>query len=296
MTAAGHERGLSVRAAGPQCTVQDAGRPGHAAMGVGLSGAADLLALRLANRLVANPADTAALEIVLGGLRVVAHGTLTVAVTGANCSVSIDGRAVGTNAALTVPDGATLTLGTATRGLRCYLAVRGGLRVEAVLGSRSTDTLADLGPPQLVPDMWLPVGAPPKQLPNVDTVPGLPVPDTEAVLRVILGPRADWFAAEAHERLLSEEFIVTSRSDRVGMRLSGPTLTRSHDGELPSEGMVPGSVQVPPDGEPVLFLADHPVTGGYPVLAVVVSRDLRHAAQARPGTRLRFTARARSCY
>lgn len=279
---------LEVVATGPMTTVQDTGRFGHADLGVGRSGAADSASYALANRLLANPEGAAALETTLGGLRVRARGPVTVAVTGAGAPLTVDGRGAAINTVLHLPDGAQLTMGTPEQGLRSYLGVRGGVDVPPVLGSRSTDVLAGLGPRVPVPGTLLPVGSVPTGFPNLGHVPTASVGGPQVTLRVVLGPREDWFTAEAVDTLLAGEYEVTSRSDRVGARLAGPVLERSRSGELPSEGMVAGSLQVPPGGEPVLFLADHPVTGGYPVVAVVCSADLPGAAQARPGTRVRF--------
>ncbi|WP_017571464.1 5-oxoprolinase subunit C family protein [Nocardiopsis halotolerans] len=286
-------RALEIVATGPMTTVQDAGRFGHADLGVGRSGAADTDSYALANRLLANPEGAAALETTLGGLRVRARGPVTVAVTGADTPLRVDGRGAATNTVLHLPDGAELAMGAPARGLRSYLGVRGGVDVPPVLGSRSTDVLAGLGPDLPAPGTLLPVGPAPTGFPNVDHAPTAPVGGPETVLRVVLGPREDWFTDAAVDTLLSSAYEVTPRSDRVGARLSGPVLDRARTGELPSEGMVAGALQVPPGGEPVLFLADHPVTGGYPVVAVVCAADLPRAAQARPGTRVRFTLRTR---
>ena len=279
---------LEIVATGPLTTVQDTGRFGHAALGVGRSGAADARSHALANRVLANPPEAATLEVTLGGLRVRARGPLTVTVTGAETPVKVEGRGAAVNEVLHLPDGAELSLGTPARGLRTYLAVRGGIDVAPVLGSRSTDVLAGLGPAVLEPGDLLPVGPAPENPPLLDHVPTAPIGAEEVRLRVRLGPREDWFTERAHRTLLDDAYEVTPRSDRVGARLAGPVLERSREGELPSEGMVPGALQVPPGGEPVLFLADHPVTGGYPVIAVVCSADLPIAAQGRPGTRVRF--------
>ncbi|OLT29410.1 allophanate hydrolase [Nocardiopsis sp. CNR-923] len=279
---------LEILATGPMTTVQDAGRFGHADLGVGRSGAADTVSYALANRLVANPVGAAALEVTMGGLRVRARGAVTVAVTGAPVPLRVDGRGAAVDSVVHLPDGAALTMGVPARGLRTYLAVRGGVDVAPVLGSRSTDVLAGLGPAVPAPGDRLPVGPAPAAFPRVDQAPTAPVGEPSIVLRVVLGARDDWFTDQAVATLLSREYEVTSRSDRVGARLAGPALERSRGGELPSEGMVAGSLQVPPSGEPVLFLADHPVTGGYPVVAVVRSADLPRAAQAVPGTRVRF--------
>ena len=279
---------LEILATGPMATVQDTGRFGHAALGVGRSGAADARSHALANRILANPSEAATLEVTLGGLRVRARGPVTVTVTGAETPVRVEGRGAAVNEVLHLPDGAELSLGVPARGLRSYLAVRGGIHVRPVLGSRSTDVLAGLGPALPEPGDLLPVGPAPRAQPVLGHVPTGPVGADEVRLRVCLGPREDWFTERAHRTLFDDVFEVTPRSDRVGARLAGPALERSREGELPSEGMVPGSLQVPTSGEPVLFLADHPVTGGYPVIAVVCAADLPVAAQARPGTRIRF--------
>ncbi len=281
-------RSLEVLATGPRTTVQDLGRDGLAALGVGTSGAADPDSLRLANRLLGNPEGAAALEVTIGGLEVRAHGGVFVALAGAACPMTIDGTPVGHASVTWLPDGATLRLGPATSGLRGYLAVRGGIEVAPVLESRSTDTLAGLGPALPGPGDHLPVGPPPAEEPRVDLAPVAVPTAGDVVLRVRPGPRDDWFTDAALEALLGSPYEVTSESDRVGMRLSGPRLDRSRQGELSSEGMVTGALQVPPTGQPTLFLADHPVTGGYPVIAVVVADDIGRAAQAQPGQHLRF--------
>ncbi|GAA4858812.1 5-oxoprolinase subunit C family protein [Saccharopolyspora rosea] len=281
-------RALEVLATGPLATVQDLGRPGLADIGVGRSGAADRGSLRLANRLVGNDEGAAAVEVTLGGLAVRAGADLVVAVTGAPCPVTVAGRGAAANAVLRLPAGAELRLGAPARGLRSYLAVRGGVAVEPVLGSRATDVLAGLGPDPLEPGAVLPVGPAPARFPQVDAAPVAALPADELVLRVAPGPRHDWFTADALTTLLGEAYEVTAQSNRIGMRLDGPALPRARTEELPSEGMVPGALQVPPSARPTLFLADHPVTGGYPVIAVVTAADVDRAAQARPGQRVRF--------
>ncbi|GAA4536850.1 5-oxoprolinase subunit C family protein [Amycolatopsis samaneae] len=278
---------LEVLKPGPFTTVQDLGRPGLAAIGVGRSGAADRGALRLANRLVGNPEGHAALESTLGGLALRASETVTVAVTGAPCPITAGGRAAGPNAPIVLRPGDGLEIGTPERGLRCYVAVRGGLDVAPVLGARATDTLGKLGPPPLVAGTTLPVGQVTLGPPTVDLAPrpGLPA---EPCLRITPGPRLDWFTADALATLVSRPYTVTSDVDRVGVRLTGPPLARAREGELPPEACVPGALQVPPSGTPILFLADHPVTGGYPVIGVVGEEDLDLAAQLRPGIPVRF--------
>jgi biotin-dependent carboxylase-like uncharacterized protein len=272
---------IEVLATGGLATVQDLGRPGHAALGVGASGAADRTSLRLANRLVGNPEAAAAIEVTLGGFAARFHDFACVALAGAPCA----GAAM--HAPLYLAPGEELRLGAPTAGLRTYLAVAGGIDVEPVLGSRATDTLAGLGPAPLRPGDRLPVGDRRGEPPGVD-VAAVAAMGADPVLRVLPGPRTDWFGPDALERLCARAWTVSPRSDRVGIRLDGEPLERSHAGELPSEGMVEGALQVPPDGLPVLLLADHPVTGGYPVIAVVDEAGVALAAQARPGARVRF--------
>jgi biotin-dependent carboxylase-like uncharacterized protein len=278
---------LTVLAPGPFATVQDRGRPGWASIGVTRSGAVDRAAADLANRLVGNDPEAATVEVTAGGLRVRAERTLLIAVTGAPVAVAVDGRGAPFNAPLTLAAGAVLGLGLPSAGLRTYLAVRGGVDVPPVLGSRSTDTLSGLGPRPLSAGDRLPVGALSAEEPFVDVAPVRP-PSLRPVLRVLPGPRRDWLDPDAWTALTSQQWTVSTDSDRVGLRLTGPALMRARDGELPSEGLVPGAVQVPPDGAPVLFLADHPVTGGYPVLAVVTTADLSSAGQLRPGDIVQF--------
>ncbi|MFD4741348.1 biotin-dependent carboxyltransferase family protein [Streptomyces virginiae] len=284
--------GLLVVRPGALTTVQDRGRPGYAHLGVPRSGALDTAAYALANRLVGNAPDAAALETTLDGVGLRALAATTVAVTGAPCPVRISGRPVAWGAPVRLPAGAELEVGRAESGVRGYVAVRGGLTVPPVLGSRSTDLLSGLGPPVLAAGMALPVGPPdPDPAPGADTC-GLPGPPSELVLPLRLGPRADWFTEASLAGLWRSAFRVSALSNRIGLRTeAGSALVRARAGELPSEGMVLGAVQVPPDGLPVVFLADHPVTGGYPVVGVVPPGPaLDAAAQARPGVPVRFSA------
>ncbi|NDU77364.1 5-oxoprolinase/urea amidolyase family protein [Actinomadura sp. DSM 109109] len=273
---------------GPLATVQDLGRPGRAHLGVPRSGAADPLAFTLANRLVGNPEGAAGLEFTFGGAALRFHGRAWIAVTGAPVTLRVGGRAHGMNAPCFVPPGAVVELGTPASGLRSYLTVRGGITVDEVLGSRSTDLLSGLGPAPLAVGERLPIGPGQGLRPiNVDTVPTAALPKTPT-LRIRPGPRDDWFTADALSKLTSEPYEVSPDSNRVGVRLKGPRLERARRGELGSEGMVTGALQVPPSGLPIIFLADHPTTGGYPVVAVLASAAIAQAAQLRPGQRLRF--------
>jgi len=278
---------LGVLEAGPLTTVQDTGRLGLAALGIGRSGACDRASYQLANRLLRNDPGAAALEVTFGGLKLRASAAVMVALTGARCAD------VPHNAPFRLAAGETLALGPPVTGLRTYLAVRGGIDVPPVLGSRSTDILAGLGPPVLAKGAELPVGPAPKQFPNVDCAPVRDPEGGDVTVRVSAGPRRDWFTDDAFSTLLGTAYEVTTESNRVGIRLEGSPLERARPDELPSEGMLRGALQVPPSGRPVLFLADHPVTGGYPVIGYVDDADVDRCAQLRPGQRLRFTTRRR---
>lgn len=260
---------IVVRRPGLLTTVQDFGRPGFAHLGVPRAGAVDADALRRANRLVGNPPGAAALEVTALGPALQFEVDATVAVH---------------DRARFVPTGTLLDVGPVREGLRSYVAVRGGFDVAPMLGSRSTCTLSGLGPPPLREGDRLLVGrdvaGEPRDAP--------PAPASTGPLRILLGPRADALTRAGVRALLSQEWTVTPASDRTGLRLDGPPLERAGEGELASEGVVVGSVQVPPDGRPVLFLANHPTTGGYPVVAVLLGADLGRAAQLAPGDVLRL--------
>lgn len=273
--------------------VQDLGRPGLGALGVSGSGAFDRAAHRLANRLVGNDESAAGLEVLLGGLTLTLPAGTWFAVTGAEGPVTLDGTPVATrHAARADRDGAVLNIGPAEHGLRFSVALRGGLDVEPLLGSRSRDTLAALGPAPLTANVQLPLGAAiAGPVPAVDLVPVDAPPDGPTELPVRPGPRRDWFTGAAWDRMLETEWIVSARSDRTGVRLEGSALDRADDAadrELPSEGMLPGSIQVSPDGAPTVLGPDHPVTGGYPVIAVVTDDGLDRLAQLRPGQTVRL--------
>jgi KipI family sensor histidine kinase inhibitor len=279
---------IRVVASGPLATVQDLGRPGRAHLGIARSGALDRGALRRANRLVGNPEDAAGIEITLGGFRAVAGRDLWCALTGAAGPVEIDGTPIALGTATAWPAGAELAVGAFAAGARALLAVRGGLDLPVVAGGRGTDVLAGLGPAPLAASDVLPVGPAPKApVPPLDMAPWSP-PPARIELALAPGPRADRFAASALHTLFTAEWSVSAAADRVGVRLDGPELARVRTDELPSEGMVPGALQVPPSGRPTVLLADGPVTGGYPVIAVVADADLDLLAQARPGDRVRF--------
>ncbi len=286
-------RGLLVGATGMQSLVEDLGRPGRAAIGVTRSGAADRGALRLANRLVGNPEGAAGVENAGGGLALTAEGEHVLAVAGGRAELTIaapDGRwrTVDPGRPFALDDGEVLEIGPVTAGLRVVVAVRGGLAVPEVLGSRSTDTLARLGPQPLAPGAVLPVGPPPRAAVGAPgPLPAVPDGSVPTVLRVTPGPDADFFPGDAVDLLVGASWEVTTNSDRVGVRLTGARIERG-DGEIRSQALVPGAIQVPPSGEPVVFLVDHPTTGGYPILAVVAEEHLDRLAQIPLGSVIRF--------
>ncbi|WP_423059028.1 carboxyltransferase domain-containing protein [Brevibacterium linens] len=292
---------LEVLRPGLQLLVQDLGRPGFASMGVSAAGAADRSALTTANRLVGNAETTAGLESFGGGVLLRSRGDGVAAVTGATGTITVtaaDGTVLTPRLgeAFALSDGDELELGPTERGVRRYLAVRGGIDVETALGSSSADTLAGLGPAAVDKGTTLGVHDPRTALHLVDPAlartRALPQAGETVEMTVTLGPREDWFTDAGIETLLSQVWTVTHESDRVGLRLSGEVpLERARTGELPSEGAVTGALQVPPNGQPVLFGPDHPLTGGYPIIASVDDLDL--AAQLPPGVKLRFTTSAR---
>ena len=277
-----------VTAVGPLALVEDLGRRGLGALGVPTGGAADRVAHRLANRLVGNPEDAATIELLLGGLELRAVADLLIAATGAPAPLAVAGRPVAWAAPVHVPAGARITVGVPGHGVRSYLAMRGGIAAEPVLGSRSGDPTTGLGPPPLRVGDALRVGPDPGGVVRSSDLTPAAHRWGGTSVRVVLGPADDWFDPAALARLTTTTWRVSSHSDRVGLRLDGGTLPRRRPGERPSEGVVRGAVQVPPSGEPLIFLADHPTTGGYPVIAVVVDDDTDLLAQCRPGDTVRM--------
>ena len=267
---------IEVVSPGLLTTVQDCGRPGLAHIGVPPSGAADPVSYELGNRLVGNPPGAAALEATLDGPVLRFEGAATVALTGATAP-----------RVERVEPGDVLEVGRCVGGVRTYVCVRGGIELEPTLGSRSTDLLTGLGPAPLRAGDVLVLGSEPAGPPRPGTVDGH-VPAGPPVLRVVPGPRDDWFTAAALEALCAQRWIVSSSSNRVGIRLEGPPLERARHDELLSEGLVTGALQVPASGRPILLMQDHPTTGGYPVIGVVRSEDIWRAGQLAPQQSVRF--------
>ena len=281
-------KGLRVHRVGPQALVQDGGRPGLLSLGVSGSGAMDRSAAQLANRLVGNGSAAAVVECLLGGLEVESIDEQWCAVTGTDAPVRVDGLLVGANTPVHLPPGSRLRIDVPTRGMRAYLGVRGGVDVPAVLGSRSSDTLAGLGPAPIRVGDVLPVGSIDAAWPAVDVAPVPAAPVEGDLLRIGVqpGPRRDWL--HSLDDLLAPTWTVSARQDRIGVRLQGEPLDLAVDRTLPSEGTLAGAIEVPPEGLPYVLMRDHPVTVGYPVVAVVEPRGLDLLAQARPGCCVRF--------
>lgn len=272
---------------GALTTFQDLGRPGWAHLAVPRSGALDPAAHARANRLVGNEVGAAALETTVDGVALRFEAAAVVAVTGAPAPVRVNGTPREWSLPVFVGAGDTVEVGAASGGVRSYLAVGGGFDVPAVLGSRSHDLLSGLGPAPLAAGDTLRFGPPLGRPPALDMAP-YPAPAPVATLSVHPGPREDWLSDEAGRLLFSQSYGVDPLSNRIGLRLEGRALPRRVAGELPSEGLVWGAIQLLPGGQVVVLLADHPTTGGYPVVGVVDGSCASACAQARPGTQVRL--------
>ncbi|OTA15518.1 putative multifunctional urea amidolyase [Xenorhabdus vietnamensis] len=288
---------LEILSVGLQTLFQDLGRVGQAKLGISESGAMDKSALRSANRIVGNPSDQACLEIVQGGFKAIAHGQILIAITGSLCPIEIktpSGETFNVSAyqPIDLNDGDEISLGIPAAGMRSYLSVRGGFIVPAILSSRSFDSLSNIGPAPLKINDKLAVSetshcaaisfseTPAFDMPNKDEI---------VVLDIIFGPRTDWFTPEAIDLLSQQTWQVTPQSNRIGLRLNGEcSLSRIKLQELPSEGTCAGAIQIPASGQPVLFLADHPLTGGYPVIASVADYHLDRVGQIPVNAKIRF--------
>jgi biotin-dependent carboxylase-like uncharacterized protein len=279
---------LEILRTGPLALIQDLGRVGLAHLGVTRSGAADRRSHTLANRLVANPDDRATIEVTFGGFSArVRGGDVDIAVTGADAGPSVNGTMFGTNSVHHVRDGEVISLGAPQSGLRSYLAVRGGIDVTPVLGSRSYDVMVAIGPLPLQPGDVLPIGEHTDDYPELEQAPVASIAKHMVELTVVPGPRDDWL--DDPDALVHTIWMASDRSDRVGMRLEGRPLRYCWpDRQLPSEGVTRGAIQVPPNGLPVILGPDHPVTGGYPVVGVVSGDDIDKVAQIRPGQYVRM--------
>lgn len=283
---------FEVRGAGLYTTVQDAGRPGYRSLGIPRSGAMDPPALWAANAAVGNPPSAPALELTAPGpgLRVLARATI--AVTGADLSATVDRTPIDPGRAVALRPGQTVRFAESRAGMWAYLAVAGGVEAAVALGSASTYVPGRLG------------GSGGRRLRDGDLIgagegaPGRPratgervaMPTGEVTVRVIPGPQDEWLTEEAQRAVLKEQFRISLHSDRAGARLLGPALAHRATSAFLSDGVLPGAVQVPRGGAPIVIMPDGPTTGGYPKVAAVISADLRLLAQARPGTAVRLRA------
>jgi antagonist of KipI len=277
-------------------TVQDRGRWGFQASGVPVAGPMDLVSHRLANALVGNGVDAATLEITLLGPELEFEDERVVAVTGAEFSLTVDGRPVSASprtSPFMVSTGARLRFGARHRGARAYLAVSGGIDVPLVLGSRSTHVISGMGGfggrPLRAGDR-VPLGPMSVERRTVrpPLVPVMPLPDREATVRVLPGPQLDRFTPTSLDRLQSAPYVIAHKSDRMGFRLEGPTLVHSGSADIISDATGLGALQVPASGQPILLMADRQTTGGYPKIATAITADLAIAAQLAPGDAIRF--------
>jgi antagonist of KipI len=287
---------FEVRAPGTLSSVQDQGRTGLRALGLSVSGAADGHSAALANLLVGNPPQAALLEITLRGPRLQLARAATIAITGAEITAHCDGTPLPGWRPLRLPAGSELVLGACRRGLRAYLAVTGGLAVPAVLGSRSTDLRAGFGGlhgrPLQAGDV-LCVGKAEDAGPSQPEIAGWwldPSPDMDLALPAVaaIAPGAAALDAAAWQVLCGARYQVAPASNRMGLRLEGPPLSLQVPWDRPSEPVLPGTVQLPPDGRPIVLLGDCGSHGGYPRIGHVAAVDLPRLAQLRPGEALRF--------
>jgi 5-oxoprolinase (ATP-hydrolysing) subunit C len=313
---------IEVLRAGIITSVQDLGRPGYRHLGIATAGALDTLALEVGNRLVGNAPQAAAIEVTMGPTALRFTHATRIAVTGAEFDATLDGTPVHAWWSLPVQVGQELVLRNARRGVRAYVCVRGGIDVPPMLGSRATDLGAHFGGLSgraLREGDRLPVGAAAARVGAaipVDAPPvGVKAPEwcrfaqvahepvrrgkhaagaERAVsIRVLRGPEYDSFTDAAHEALWSDEWRVTPHSNRMGYRLAGRALTRESRLELLSHAVLPGTIQVPPNGQPIVLMGDAQTTGGYPRIGAVIRADLWRLAQVRLNGSIRFVPSSR---
>lgn len=275
--------------AGPLTTVQDLGREAWRDRGISRCGAVDDLALSWGNLLVGNPVNAAGLEFTLGPAVLRLDADCCIAITGTDAEASLDGRPLRPWWRHRVRAGQTLKLAAPRERMRSYLSVSGGIAVPEALGSRSTDLKAGFGGLEgraLHDGDALPL-ATPERLPARSI--GMRPPDWDATVRVLPGPEHEDFSTASREALWAADWKLTPQSNRMGYRFAGPELRRERGAELASHGVLPGVIQVPPSGQPIVLLADAQTTGGYPKIGVVIRADLWKLGQLRLGATLRFT-------
>lgn len=289
---------LEIKAAPLPVLLQDLGRRGKAKLGVSVSGAADRASFRRANRIVGNPVNTPALEIPPTGASFMSLGESVVVICGAAIQAEVKSAcgehiSIRQGQPVALNDGDIVTIAPTPQGMRSYLAARGGFLAPRIIDSVSSDTLAEIGTAPLKAGDGVGIRTANNGfVVSQDDLPAVQLPkagDTVS-LDVTMGPRTDWFTKEAVQSFLSQDWLVTPQASRVGIRLEGEPLARAITMELPSEATLHGAIQVPASGQPVLFLVDHPLTGGYPVIANIAEHHLDLAAQVPPGARIRFNA------
>lgn len=283
---------IRVLAPGLLTTVQDLGREGFGPVGVSPSGAADAISLRLGNRLVANDEGAAALEMtLLGGTFIFPEGA-NVALTGSDFGATLDDARLAVGTSVEVRPGQTIRLGPTKSGARCYLCVQGGIAVKPFLGSAATHLLSGLGGFQgraLRKGDVLPIGSAAKPFRNR----ALASRASENLylgkaLRVTPGPQADWFSESSLRAFYAGAYRVGEQSSRMGLRLEGPAISQRGEGQMITEGVALGAIQIPTEGSPIILFVEQQTTGGYPMIANVISADLHRVGQLRPRDEIRF--------
>lgn len=285
--------GFKVISSGLMTTVQDMGRKGYRQFGVPVSGAMDSRSLMYANLLVGNDADAAALEMTLNGVKIEFEDATCVAVTGGVCEVTLNDVLMPLYETIFIQRGDQLEIGVISEGLRCYLAISGGIAVPEVMGSLSTYMRGGFGGLEgrkLKPGDWLQTG-----ICDIEGFKRRTLPPSlrfkyasNAEIRVVLGPEVETFTERGVETFLGCLYTLSSQCDRMGYRLLGEKVEHQSSADIISNGIVPGAIQVPGSGEPIIMMADAQTTGGYTKIASVISLDLPLLAQMRPGDRIRF--------
>lgn len=274
-------------------TIQDEGRWGHQAFGMPVAGAMDRYAYRIANLLVGNKPEAAVIEMSMLGAALKFDDAQTVAICGADMQAELNGERVANWTAFKVAKGSELRLDYAPRGFRSYLAIRGGIDVPSVLGSRSTYTPAKIGGLEgraLQQGDVLDVAgdADPDAGERNIQAQDIPVYGTKLGLRVLLGPQDDMFPPESIEAFFNGEYVITDEADRVGYRLEGPKIAHRERAVIISDALPMGAIQIPAHGMPIIMMADRQTTGGYAKIGAVIGPDLAKLAQAKPGDRVRM--------
>lgn len=288
---------FKVISTGPQAIFQDRGRFGFASAGVGTSGSFDQHSAARANNALGNDPNATVVEILLGGFEVEALASTSIVFTGTEAEVMVrtasgQSKNTTTNTIIDVAVGDRIRIEPAVFGMRAYFSARGGFAVEKTLGSASTDLISQMGPAPLKAGDVIELGqdiADSRWWPKLRQLPIFWTRMPAETLTVVRGPRDNWFTPESLNSFFTQVFTVSNDSNRIGLRMqSSAPIQRRVEGELKSEGMVRGSIQIPPGGHPVVFGPDHPVTGGYPVIAVLTSKSCDRSAQLSPGDKVRF--------